>query len=172
MSCVAPVLRTSVVSPRCIATISRLLAGLVCAVVFAPASADEIYRWVDEHGRVHFGDQPPESAERVELAPAPAGDPQLQLRRERGELLLDVMEEDRRRRNAEQRADAQADADRRSKCETARRRASQAADANFIVRPTGDPDSPHYLDEAERQQFEQRIQAEIRRYCGGAEAPE
>jgi len=166
------VLRTPLVSCRCIATISRLLAALVCGAVIVPAFAGEIYRWVDEHGRVHFGDEPPESAERVELAPAPAGDPKLQQRRERGELLLDVMEEDRRRRNAEQRADAQAEADRRSKCESARSRGAQAADANFIVRPTGDPDNPHYLDEAERLQFEQQIQAEIRRYCGGADTLE
>jgi len=147
-----------------------LLASL--AAVALPALADEIYRWVDAEGRVHFGDKPPENAERVELTPIPAGDPQLQQRQERGERLTEIMAEDRLRRDQERRAGEQADADRRSKCETARKRNSQAADANYIVRPTSDPDNPHYLTDAERQEFEQQLQAEIRRYCGKAVAPE
>ena len=149
----------------------RLLAGLACAAVFLPVFAGEIYRWVDDQGRVHFGDTPPDNAERVELAPAPAGDPQLQERRERGERLLDIMEEDRRRREDEQHAGQQADAERRSKCETARRRSAQAADANYIYQATDDPDNPRLLNESERVEFEQQLQAEIRRYCGTGDVP-
>ncbi len=158
--------------PGYCSTISRLLAGLVCAAVIAPVFADEIYRWVDAEGRVQFGDKPPpEGAERLEPAPAPAGDPQLQQQRERGERLLDVMTEDRERRDDEQRAEQQAEAQRRSKCERARKTAAQAADVNFIYEPTGDPANPRILDEAERRDYEQQLQAEVRRHCGKADAP-
>lgn len=149
----------------------RLLIGLLCGIGLAPVFAGEIYRWVDDQGRVHFGDTPPDNAERVEMTPAPAGDPQLREHRERGDRLLDIMEEDRRRRDEEQHARQQADADRRSRCETARRRNAQAADANYIYQATGDPDNPRLLNEAERAEFEQQLQADIRHYCGAGEAP-
>ena len=45
------------VGPR--AWIGALLAALISS---APATA-EIYRWVDEHGNVHFGDKPRDSAD-------------------------------------------------------------------------------------------------------------
>lgn len=152
---------------------SRLLASLACAAVLVPAFADEIYRWVDEQGRVHFGDTPPpDSAERLQLTPAPSGDAQLQQRRERGERLLDIMAEDRQRRDEEKRAGEQAAADTRARCDLARKRASQATAANYIYQPTDDPVNPRILNEAERQKFEQQLQAEIRRYCGKADAPE
>lgn len=160
------------VIPRRRSGLPRLLAALVCAIAVLPVFAEEIYRWVDAEGRVHYGDIPPDNAERVELAPAPAGDPQLQQRRERGERLLDIMEEDRLRRDEEQRAGAQADADRRSKCERARQRSTRAAAANYIYQSTSDPDDPRILNEEERQKFEQQLQAEIRRYCGKAEVVE
>ena len=164
--------RTPLLIPGPRSGIARLLAGIVCAVAVLPVFADEVYRWVDAEGRVHYGDTPPDNAERVELAPAPAGDPQLQQRRERGERLLDIMEEDRRRRDDEQRAGAQVDAERRSKCERARQRSTRAAAANYIYQSTSDPDNPHILSEEERQRFDQQLQAEIRRYCGGAEVAE
>lgn len=171
MPCGASVQRIPLVPPGSCWKI-LLLASLAGAAVALPVLADEIYRWVDAEGRVHFGDKPPENAERVELTPVPAGDPQLQQRQEREERLTEIMAEDRLRRDQERRTGAQADADRRSNCETARKRNSQAADANYILRPTSDPNNPYYLTDAERLEFEQQLQAEIRRYCGKAVAPE
>ncbi len=36
----------------------------------APVLADEIYRWVDDQGQVHYSDVPRDGAEQVELKPA------------------------------------------------------------------------------------------------------
>ena len=47
--------------------------ALICALTLStlPASADEIHRWVDAQGQVHFGDRAPEGAEsqRVTVRP-------------------------------------------------------------------------------------------------------
>ncbi len=45
---------------------------LVCAltICFAPPVSAEIYRWVDSAGRVHFGDQAPSDASRVQQIPS------------------------------------------------------------------------------------------------------
>lgn len=50
---------------------SLLLTSLMLASFVASAAA---YRWVDEQGKVHYGDQPPPGAERIK-APPPAAEP-------------------------------------------------------------------------------------------------
>jgi hypothetical protein len=42
-------------------------AALCAAVMAAPAFADEVYRWVDEDGVVHYSDTPRDGAEKVEV---------------------------------------------------------------------------------------------------------
>lgn len=46
-----------------------ILVILALALGAAPALAQEVYRWVDENGVVHYSDQPREGAERVQIAP-------------------------------------------------------------------------------------------------------
>ena len=41
-----------------------LFGALLCAV---PAQADKVYKWVDESGRAHFSDRPPERGRAEEL---------------------------------------------------------------------------------------------------------
>lgn len=45
----------------------RIACLFLCLCLSPLATAEEVYRWVDERGRVHFGDQPPadQGAERV-----------------------------------------------------------------------------------------------------------
>ncbi|NND55533.1 MAG: DUF4124 domain-containing protein [Gammaproteobacteria bacterium] len=50
---------------------NRLLIPVLIAVFAAsPVLADEIYRWVDSTGQVHYSDVPRDGAEQVELNPA------------------------------------------------------------------------------------------------------
>lgn len=48
---------------------SLLLTGLMLASFLANAAA---YRWVDEQGKVHYGDRPPAGAQRLKAPPPPA----------------------------------------------------------------------------------------------------
>jgi hypothetical protein len=43
-------------------TLSLLYPWLLAAAFSAPAAAQEVYRWVDESGVVHFSDKPPVAA--------------------------------------------------------------------------------------------------------------
>ena len=59
-----------------------LLLGVTAALLMEPLAGEEVYRWVDEDGVVHFDDQPGENKEAVQVdsqsgvggdqAPAPA----------------------------------------------------------------------------------------------------
>jgi len=42
---------------------------IVCALFFSTASFAEVFRWVDEKGRTHYGDKPPESKDKSKAAP-------------------------------------------------------------------------------------------------------
>ncbi len=55
----------------------RTLLALIVLVMLQPAQANDLYRWVDKHGKVHYGDVPPdEDAEQLNLkrygSPRPA----------------------------------------------------------------------------------------------------
>ncbi|MEX0899219.1 MAG: DUF4124 domain-containing protein [Gammaproteobacteria bacterium] len=46
----------------------RLVGAALCAAIIgAPALAQDVYRWVDENGVVHYSDSPREGAEKVEV---------------------------------------------------------------------------------------------------------
>jgi hypothetical protein len=53
---------------------------LVTLLGAAPALAQEVYRWVDENGVVHYSDQPREGAERVRIATPQSYESQAQAR--------------------------------------------------------------------------------------------
>lgn len=52
---------------------SRRLAGVLLALLLMPVTgvAEEIYKWVDEHGNVHYSDSPLDGGEAVNLKPLP-----------------------------------------------------------------------------------------------------
>ncbi|HXK56383.1 MAG: DUF4124 domain-containing protein [Gammaproteobacteria bacterium] len=130
----------------------------------------EIYRWVDEQGKVHFSDRPNRGgAQRLELsAPLPdtSGVEQERLEAERKmqrERLLDAYREEREARQLE-RLKAE---------ETERQRAANCAYARNLLRKYGnarlyqplEDGSRRYLDSVERQREIERAQASVQRWC-------
>lgn len=121
---------------------------------------------MDAAGRVHFGDKPPsEGAERIVVDEAPAGDPELRERRERGERLSEILTEDRKARDGERDAASRATVERRTKCADARQRLERATNANVVFQETPDPLNPRVLEESERAAYEQTLKDAVRRYC-------
>lgn len=89
-----------------------------------PALAD-VYRWTDEDGRVHYGDQPPPGidGEQVDLdvQPAGAGPPDFDTVRER----LDERHRQRREQRDQARREREAERTREEQCVAARDRLQQ-----------------------------------------------
>ena len=82
---------------------STLLAVLLCST---PAFA-EIYKWVDDSGRVHYGDRSqPRGTEVLQVPAAAPTDPHLAARRRKQQRLLEAIEQER-----EQEHEAQARAE-------------------------------------------------------------
>lgn len=141
---------------------------LAITILSAPGiQAAGVYRWVDENGRVQFGDRPPAEAqaEQIEVGEQKSVSGDLDQRRERRELLLDVMEEKRVEENRAEAKGAEQESKRRANCAKATETARQIADARFIYEPTDDPYNPRVLDDAERAKAAERARQDVLKWC-------
>lgn len=128
-----------------------LLAALILSVVAASA-AGEVYKWVDQDGKVHYGDRRPASGvdpNVVELAPAPSKDADHDERSLQRRRLLDAFEAERAEQRQAQAKAAAAKRDRAEKCARVRRDLARFERANIVY--TEDDDGTRiYMSDAER----------------------
>ena len=88
---------------------TELLATLVLCLASAAVTA-EVYKWVDEQGKVHYGDRPPArgtQADTLALPPTPSADAEVVERAFMRRRLLDAFEAERQE---EQQTQAEAEA--------------------------------------------------------------
>ena len=99
---------------RRIVSLVRLLIGLLAGLLMTAGNVSAgVYRWVDENGKVHFGDRPPadaeaETLEMPEVTPSETPEVSVQERRERQRRLVEALEEEREEKERKkQEAEAQ-----------------------------------------------------------------
>jgi len=145
-------------------------AFMVCLFCLAQAASTEVFRWTDEHGRVHYGERPPRSgaARRIDLPPAktPSAVPDegMVQRRARQERLLDSYAYERERKAAAAARDAEAEASRAAHCESLRRRWRRLSWAGplYVRGAGGDRD---YLSDEQRLAAKQRMRPAYQKAC-------
>ncbi len=150
---------------------SRATVALMLTLLSAPvATTQEIYRWVDEHGRVHYGDRAPDAAPGAEpirvkpARPAPSPAPEASARRERERRLLDALSAERaERRAALDKAEREA-AELQRRCARARQRLAAYERANLLYRQ-GKDGTREYLHDREREQVLAGLKNGIREFC-------
>ncbi len=137
------------------------LAILALLLVAAPAWA-QIYKWVDEKGRVQYGEKPPAGAKaaplRGEAAPS-AGTPRApeDLSQQEGAF----RERQLRQRMQEDREAQEAKANER-RCESARAQLENTERSRLYRRERGEK---VYYSEAERAREIERLRGLVARYC-------
>lgn len=142
-----------------------ILVTLLMAAPHAPAR-DGIFRWIDDKGEVHYGDNPPAAGAEPVVVTAPDGpDPVLDKQRARRQRLLDLMQEDRQAREKKAAADASRDQHRLAACDRARKELKKIQSARFLYRATADPHNPKVLTDAERNSVTAGARAEVNRWC-------
>lgn len=150
-----------------LAVLSATLAlALSLTLTVAPTLAqDGMYRWVDEQGRVHYGQVPPSGvqAERMRRAAPPAD----QAAQERLERELEARAEREQQSRTEEETRAQQEADRRMRqenCERARSNLETLTSRGSRV-TLREGDQYRMLDEEERQSMIERTRNQIREFC-------
>lgn len=129
-----------------------------------------VYKWVDDNGKVHYGDQPQSSHPGVELnidvtSPVSRGSGEDQLsREEKRERLLQSMEEDRLDKQEQREKQKALRAQNRQKCNRYRDRMRHYQRANALYKLDQDGNRV-YITDTDRAKATKKLQAQIDRYC-------
>ena len=129
-----------------------------------------VYKWVDENGKVHYGDQPKDSQPTVEMdiddtavtAPAFGGDDLS--REEKRERLLDAMAEDRIEKQEKLEKQKAIKEQNRRKCNSYRDRMRHYERASALYK-LDDNGNRVYMSEADRARATKDLRANINKYC-------
>jgi len=137
----------------------RFLALLLALAV--PVASAQVYKWVDEKGRVHYGEKPPAGSKPSEVkppvalpnAPAKAQDLQSQELEFRGRQIKRQEDEARQAREA---------ANREARCDNAKERLAIAEQAALFRREKGER---VFLSDAEQKAAVENMRAAVTQYC-------
>jgi len=146
--------------------------ALATSLLFVLPAQAEVYKWTDEHGRVHFSDKPPtENAPEYQLrTPASADNtsPQESLtdaeRRARQRKLSDSLEADRREMEQAAVKRKEQQARREHNCKVARAELSASKKANLVY-DYDQQGNRVYHSEAQKQRYLESKHAAVRKWC-------
>lgn len=144
---------------------TMLLLGLIAPI----AAHAGVYKWVDENGKVHYGDSPQASQPSVEMridetAPAPSFSDDVLSREEKRERLLQSMEEDRLEKQEKRDKQKAENEKNRQKCNRYRDRMRHYERANALYKLDKDGNRV-YISDGERARATKNLQANIKKYC-------
>ena len=128
-----------------------------------------VYKWVDENGKVHYGDQPKSSQPTVEMniddsTPAPSFSGDDLSREEKRERLLQSMEEDRLEKQEKRDKQKAENEKNRQKCNRYRDRMQHYERANALYKLDKDGNRV-YMSDGERASATKSLRAKINKYC-------
>ncbi len=146
-------------------------AGLAAVFVIlwyaGPVLAGDIYRWLDEHGKVHYGDRPGISSARKVLVdsrdkiPAnPAGGE----RKQKQQRLLKAYEIERQRKQEKRQKVRKEKHKLANDCATARKKLREIRDARYLYQKGKDGKRAIYT-AAQRQAATRELRDAIARHC-------
>ncbi len=151
---------------------SSLLIGatLLLAAASMAASADQVYRWVDKDGHVHYSQTPPAStgvnAQTVNITP-PAPDPTT-LQNEQ-KLAQQIQDQNKQNQDNQQKsqADEQQKAQQQHACDALRQRL-QVLQESARVATVDAQGNRSYVSDEDRAKQEQQLQDQIAKNCGNS----
>jgi len=143
---------------------------ILLLTLVAPVAANAgVYKWVDENGKVHYGDQPKASQPTVEMniddtTPAPSFYEDNLSREEKRERLLQAMEEDRLEKQEKRDRQKAENEKNRQKCNRYRDRMRHYERANALYKLDKNGNRV-YMSDGERASATKSLRAKINKYC-------
>lgn len=137
------------------------------ATIIAGPVAGEVFKWLDESGKVHYGDRAPArevDSQELDVGESPAVSADQRRRAETQRRLLEAFEAERAERvQAEARAVAAEDK-RRQRCEQVRRELAAVERANVIY-SRGEDGERVYMSDSEREKAVAAARAWMKKSC-------
>ncbi len=145
-----------------------LVRALIICSLAAPAAGAGVYRWVDDQGRVHFGDRPQsDAASEVKIRVEPQSSPPAASEAERARhrrRLLEMYQEDRDAKKEAARKQKEERAKRVAECSEARVKLAQFSSAGSLYN-RGPDGERRYLSFEERDRYIAGLREEVSRLC-------
>jgi len=143
---------------------NRILLLLTCLSLSSNVPA-EIYKWVDDQGRTHYGDKPVDEADSLQVDVSKKGHMESSVdRAEKRQRLLNAMQEDRlkKQQEADKQREQQQQAQRQ--CTLARDRLKKYESVGYLYRL--DKDGNRIVIPTEkRDQLTEKLRSDIRKNC-------
>lgn len=150
-----------------------LIAALLAFALFAfRAQAQQVYRWVDAQGDVHYSQTPPPgagaNAKRVDVTPTPADATGA---RAQQALVNSVASADKAQQEAAQKASQQAaqKAQQQQACDAARAKLQGYMEAHRVITNANSANPTYYTGE-NLVKFREQAQEQVNKVCAGASA--
>jgi len=144
--------------------------ALLLILIVPLASSAGVYKWVDDNGKVHYGDQPQSSQPSVELniddtpSMSPGSSDNGMSREEKRERLLQSMQEDRFEKQEQKEKQQALRAQNKKKCNRYRDQMRHYQRANSLYKLDQDGNRV-YMSDGERSRSTKKLQARINKYC-------
>lgn len=141
----------------------------VAAMVFTATQAQQVYRWVDAQGNVHYSQTPPPSAVTkttvMELAPLPPDPTGVA---EQKQLMKSVAKADAAKQQAAQQAaqEAAKKAQQQQACDAARKQLQGYMEAHRVI-TNGNSANPTYYTGQDLVKFREQAQQQVDKVCAG-----
>ncbi|AQQ69096.1 hypothetical protein Mag101_16775 [Microbulbifer agarilyticus] len=136
----------------------------LCVFTNSPVIAGELYRWVDENGKVHFGDRPPAEAKAEslegQLKPVNSADPTRRQDFPNNTRKNQIDQEYAARKQAEKAKQQRAQ---QKACDYARKQLKILKGPVYFVDAEGNEST---ISERQRVAEARKLEAQIRRNCG------
>ncbi len=140
--------------------------GLTLFLCCLSSPHSQVFKWVDENGKVIYGDRPPlEEAEEIEIKPPTARDPALQKRHEKRDKLLNALQEERAEKQLDQEAEKANQKKIEEACALAKEELQKLRDVNILYEETDDPNKPKIISESERDMRRMEQESFIQKNC-------
>jgi hypothetical protein len=127
----------------------------------------EVYKWVDDQGRVHFSDRPADAqstAIKIKQGEAPAAPLGVEDKQMKMQRMLDVYAEERAQRQEAMQKQKKERQQRKKNCALAKDRYNSHLRASGIYN-LGSDGKRQYLSDEERSSHMKRLKADINRWC-------
>jgi len=138
----------------------------------APLLSDAgVYKWIDDNGKVHYGDNPVASQPNVEVRiddaatmPSFGGDDDQMSREEKRERLLQSMAEDRLEKQEQREKQKASKQQSKAKCNRYRDQMRHVERASALYKLDNDGQRV-YMSDSDRVRATQSLQAKIKKHC-------
>ena len=145
------------------------LAITLCLLILIPNAVSGVYRWVDENGKIHYGDRPPADEQAEEIAqkqqPVSSSSPPAQNNSaETRQRLLDRYEQEREEKKEAARKKREEAEKRKRNCERARKQLKYYESYPLLYEKLPDGER-RYLSAEEKDEDMRKLREAVKQWC-------